>query len=61
MSGPVIITVSVEMPTDAYTAGFEVPREEWDKMTPAERIKYAEDTASTEFFNSCNYGYTVKE
>jgi hypothetical protein len=61
MSNPVVITVSVETPTESYTANFEVPREEWDAMTPDERVKYAEDTASTEFYNSCNYGYSVQE
>lgn len=61
MTGPVILKVSVEYPGDSYTVDYEISRQEWDSMTPSERTKWAEDTAQTEFFNACNYGYTVDE
>jgi hypothetical protein len=39
---------------------FEIPRDEWDAMTPDERDAYCNDTAEIEFGNRCSYGWNVE-
>jgi len=56
-----IIKTYIQWPTGNEEFEMEVSDEEWDSMTEAEREEYADDVASTAFYNRCNYGYEVTE
>jgi hypothetical protein len=61
MSGPVIIKYWCETVSGCDEGKAEVPRAEWDALTPAEREAYAVDTATTHQNNVAPCGYEVFE
>lgn len=57
--GPVQIEVSANWPRGGEKDIVECPREQWDAMTPAERVKWCEDAARDHAENYVRWSYDV--
>jgi hypothetical protein len=58
---PVVISMSVEGFSGSAQDTYEVPRDEWDAMTPAERVTFAEGCASDHAANYIGWGWHIAD
>jgi hypothetical protein len=62
---PPVVTVEYSISwssQDASEVGtFDIPRDEWDAMTPAERVKRCEQTADEILENTVTWGWHIHD
>ena len=63
MSKPVIVTINSSCDHASGTArdDIEIDREEWDEMTPAERVAYLDESADTLAMNRFSWGWHIAD
>lgn len=58
---PVRISLNVEFPGGSESMDYEIDRDEWDAMTPAERTKGIEEAASDHAYNYVGWGWHIED
>jgi hypothetical protein len=60
-TGPVIVSLHVEGFGESENETHEIPRAEWDAMTPVERVKAAEEAAGVFAGNCVGWGWHIDD
>lgn len=58
---PVVISLNVEGFSSSESDTYEVSRDEWEAMTPAERTAFAEGCASDHAANYVGWGWHIAD
>lgn len=58
---PVVIDLHVEGFASSADDNYEVPRDQWDAMTPDERTKFAEGCAADHAANYVGWGWHIAD
>jgi len=58
---PVVVSLNVEAFSDSRSDTAEIPRAEWDAMTPAERTKRVSEMASDFANDYVGYGWHIDD
>lgn len=60
-TGPVIVSLHVEAFGEGRDDTFEIPRDKWDAMTPAERAQLLETEATDFAANYVGWGWHIDD
>jgi predicted NAD/FAD-binding protein len=58
---PVVVSLNVEGFAQAESETYEIPRDEWNTMTSAERLRAVEDAASDFAGNYVGWGWHIED